>query len=208
MAQAFKATIVGVNGKLNAASAQYVFPTTAGIRVISETYGVTGALCTIIVPLSQVGGGFTNYQSSQSLDTVLANINGSTTSEGSAVFSQGILVEYTDKAAVNATATISAAELAKGYVTSTSAAATSITLPTATQLATQLGATKGTIFTFYVDNTAGANTVTVVVGSGIVAASALTGGTTLTVSASATVGIGTFQIVFSSATAGVLSRIA
>jgi len=194
MAQAFKATIVGVNGKLNAASAQYVFPTTAGIRVISETYGV--------------GGGFTNYQSSQSLDTVLANINGSTTSEGSAVFSQGILVEYTDKAAVNATATISAAELAKGYVTSTSAAATSITLPTATQLATQLGATKGTIFTFYVDNTAGANTVTVVVGSGIVAASALTGGTTLTVSASATVGIGTFQIVFSSATAGVLSRIA
>jgi hypothetical protein len=207
MAQAFKATIVGVNGRLQTAT-QYVFPTTAGIRVITETYGVAGALCTIIVPASQVGGGFTNFQSSQSLDTVLANINGSTTSEGLAIFSQGILVEHTNTAAVNATATISAAELAKSYVTSTSALATTITLPTATQLATQLGATRGTVFTFYVDNTAGANTVTVGVATGIVAASALTGGTTLTVSASATVGIGTFQIVFSSATAGVLSRVA
>jgi hypothetical protein len=208
MAQAFKATIVGVNGKLNTASAEYVFPTTAGIRVITETYGVAGALCTIIVPASQVGGGFTNFQSSQSLDTVLANINGATTSEGSAIFSQGILIEHTNTAAVNATATISAAELAKGYVTSTSAAATTITLPTATLLGTQLGASKGTVFTFYVDNTAGANTVTVAVGVGIVTQSVLTGGETLTIANSATEGIGTFQIVFSSATAAVLSRIA
>jgi hypothetical protein len=207
MAQAFKATIVGVNGRLQTAT-QYVFPTTAGIRVITETYGVAGALCTIIVPASQVGGGFTNFQSSQSLDTVLANINGATTSEGSAIFSQGILVEHANTAAVNASATISAAELAKGYVTSTSALATTITLPTATLLGTQLGASKGTVFTFYVDNTAGANTVTVAVGVGIVTQSVLTGGETLTIANSATEGIGTFQIVFSSATAGVLSRIA
>jgi hypothetical protein len=208
MAQAFKATIVGSSSSGLFTSPQVqVFPTTAGIRVMDEVK-VTGALCTIIVPNSQVGGGFMNFYSSQSLDTVLANINGSTTSEGSAIFSQGILVEHANTAAVNSTATISAAELAKGYVTSTSAAATTITLPTATLLATQLGATKGTVFTFYVDNTAGANTVTVGVGSGIVTQSVLTGGETLTIANSATEGIGTFQIVFSSATAAVLSRIA
>jgi hypothetical protein len=208
MAQAFKATIVGSSSSGLFTSPQVqVFPTTAGIRVMDEVK-VTGALCTIIVPNSQVGGGFMNFYSSQSLDTVLANINGATTSEGSAIFSQGILVEHANTAAVNATATISAAELAKGYVTSTSAAATTITLPTATLLGTQLGATKGTVFTFYVDNTAGANTVTVAVGVGIVTQSVLTGGETLTIANSATEGIGTFQIVFSSATAAVLSRIA
>lgn len=207
MAQAFKVTVVGVNGNTQT-GVSTVFPTTAGVRVISNTYNVATANCTVIVPQSQVGGGFVNFQVSETLDTVLALINGTTSSTGQAVFSQGVLVEHTNKAAVNSTATITAAELAKGYVTSTSAAATTITLPTATLLATELGATQGTVFTFYVDNTAGANTVTVAVGSGIVAASALTGGTTLTVSASATVGIGTFQIVFSSATAGVLSRVA
>lgn len=71
-----------------------------------------------------------------------------------------------------------------------------------------MGASKGTVFTFYVDNTAGANTVTVAVGVGIVTQSVLTGGETLTIANSATEGIGTFQIVFSSATAAVLSRIA
>lgn len=207
MAQAFKITVVGVNGASQTSNSQVV-PTTAGVRVISNTYNVATANCTVIVPQSQVGGGFTNFQVSETLDTVLALINGTTSSTGQAVFSQGVLVEHTNKAAVNSTATISAAELAKGYVTSTSAAATTITLPTATQLATQLGATQGTIFTFYVDNTAGANTVTVGVGSGIVTQSVLTGGETLTIAASATEGIGTFQIAFSSATAAVLSRLA
>jgi hypothetical protein len=207
MAQAFKVTVVGVNGFAQTSNEQ-VFPTTAGVRVIENTWNVATANCTVIVPQSQVGGGFTNFQVTETLDTVLALINGTTSSTGQAVFSQGILIEHANTAAVNATATIAAAELAKGYVTSTSAAATTITLPTATQLATELGATRGTVFSFYVDNTAGASTVTVAVGSGIVAASALTGGTTLTVSASATVGIASFQIVFSSATAGVLSRLA
>ena len=207
MAQAFKVTVVGVNGFAQTSNEQ-VFPTTAGVRVIENTWNVATANCTVIVPQSQVGGGFTNFQVTESMDTVLAEINGASVSSGQAVFSQGVLVEHTNKAAVNATATISAAELAKGYVTSTSAAATTITLPTATQLATELGATRGTVFSFYVDNTAGASTVTVAVGTGIVAGSALTGGTTLTVTASATVGIGSFQIVFSSATAGVLSRLA
>ncbi len=114
----------------------------------------------------------------------------------------------TTATAINATATVTAAQLAGGLLTSTSAAATTMTLPTATLLGTQLKASQGTSFKFYVDNTAGANTVTVAVGSGIVAAApVITGGATLTVAASATQGIGIFEIVFSSATAAVLYRI-
>ena len=50
--------------------------------------------------------------------------------------------------AINSTATATAAQVAGGTITSTSAAATSITLPTATLLATQLNATQGTSFIF------------------------------------------------------------
>lgn len=107
---------------------------------------------------------------------------------------------------INATATATVAQVAGGIITSTSAAATSITLPTATALALALGATKGTIFDFVVDNSAGANTVTIVVGSGIVA-SGFPGTNTLTLAASATIGIATFRLTFISATAATLARI-
>ena len=114
----------------------------------------------------------------------------------------------TTATAINATATATAANIKGGLITSTSALATSITLPTATLLGTALNATKGTSFDFIVDNTAGANTVTIVVGVGIVAAApVITGGATLTVAASATQGIGIFRVVFSSAEAAVLFRI-
>ncbi len=66
-------------------------------------------------------------------------------------------------AAINATATASAADVATGYITSTSAAATTITLPTGTALGAAIGATRGTVLELYVDNTAGANTVTMAV---------------------------------------------
>ena len=110
--------------------------------------------------------------------------------------------------AVNTTGSITAAELAGGLITSTSASTVTATLPTATLLATQLGAVQGTIFEFVVDNTAGANTVTVAVNTGIVVCSGVvTGSNTLTVAASATTGIGVFRLVFSSATAAVLYRL-
>ena len=54
-------------------------------------------------------------------------------------------------AAINATATATAAEVATGYITSTSAAATTITLPTGTLLGAALGATRGTTLDLYVD---------------------------------------------------------
>ena len=113
--------------------------------------------------------------------------------------------------AINATGVATAAQVVTGYITSTSAAPTSITLPTGTLLGAALGAAKGTIFDLYIDNTAGASTVTIVVAvNGILStAAADTAGSfgDLTVASGAT-GIGRFTIMFSSATAYVFTRTA
>ena len=115
-------------------------------------------------------------------------------------------------AAINATATATAAEVATGYITSTSAAATTITLPTGTLLGAALGAARGTVMDLYIDNTAGANTVTIAVATnGILSAAAAAGsgaGAGLLTVASGTTGIGRFTIMFSSATAYVFTRTA
>jgi len=114
-------------------------------------------------------------------------------------------------AAINATATATAAEVATGYITSTSAAATTITLPTGTDLGTAIGATKGTVLDLYIDNTGGASTVTIAVATnGILStAAADTPGSfgDLTV-ASGVTGLARFTIMFSSATAYVFTRTA
>jgi hypothetical protein len=115
-------------------------------------------------------------------------------------------------AAINATATATAAEVATGYITSTSASPTTITLPTGTLLGTALGATAGTTLDLFVDNTAGASTVTMAVATnGILSAAAAAGsgaGAGLLTVPSGVTGIGCFRIMFSSATAYVFSRIA
>lgn len=113
--------------------------------------------------------------------------------------------------AINATGTATAAQVADGYITSTSAAATTITMPTGTLLGAALNASQGTSFDLYVDNTAGANTVTMAVATnGILStAAADTAGSfgDLTIAAGAT-GIGRFTIMFSSPTAYVFTRTA
>jgi len=106
--------------------------------------------------------------------------------------------------AINSSATATAAQLGGGWITSTSAAATTITLPTATLIATQIGGAQGTRFPFTIDNTAGANIVTVAVSTGITAVSQVTGGTTLTVPIGKQA---TFFLTFSSATVAELGRI-
>lgn len=109
--------------------------------------------------------------------------------------------------AVNVTGDVTAAQLAGGLITSTSAAAVTATLPTATLLATQLGAVRGTVFDFVVDNSAGANTVTVAVNTGItVGTAAITGGDTLTVSTANKIAV--FKLVFTSTTTAILRRTA
>ena len=113
--------------------------------------------------------------------------------------------------AINATGTATAAQVADGYITSTSAAATTITLPTGTLLGRALNATRGTSLDLYIDNTAGASTVTMAVATnGILStAAADTAGSfgDLTVAAGAT-GLARFTIMFSSATAYVFTRTA
>jgi len=114
-------------------------------------------------------------------------------------------------AAINATATATAAEVATGYITSTSAAATTITLPTGTLLGAAINAVRGTVLELYVDNTAGASTVTIAVAvNGILStAAADTPGSfgDLTIAAGVT-GLARFTIMFSSATAYVFTRTA
>ena len=114
-------------------------------------------------------------------------------------------------AAINATATATAAQVATGYITSTSALGTTITLPTGTDLGTAIGAVRGTVLELYVDNTAGASTVTMAVATnGILSSAAAdTAGSfgDLTIAAGAT-GLARFTIMFSSATAYVFTRTA
>ena len=118
---------------------------------------------------------------------------------------------HPSKAAINATATATAAQVATGYITSTSASPTTITLPTGTLLGAAIGATQGTVLDLYVDNTAGASTVTVAVATnGILSSAAAdTAGSfgDLTIAAGAT-GLACFRIMFSSATAYVFTRTA
>lgn len=107
--------------------------------------------------------------------------------------------------AVDVTATTTGVAIAKGLITSTSAAAVALTLPLATDLATAIGAVQGTSVDFMVDNSAGANTVTVTPNTGITAVTAVvTGGATLTVASGA---VGIFRIFFTSATVAKIARI-
>jgi len=114
--------------------------------------------------------------------------------------------------AVNATATLTAAQVASGYITSTSAAAVTMTLPTGTLLGTYLGAKQGYEFEFIIDNTAGASTVTLAVAvNGILSAAAAAGsgaGFGLLTVPSGVTGQAQFTLMFSSATAYTFSRTA
>lgn len=114
--------------------------------------------------------------------------------------------------AANATATLTAAQVATGYITSTSAAAATLTLPTGTLLGAALGAVQGTVHELCIDNTAGASTVTMAVAvNGILSAAAAAGAGAgaglLTVPAGVT-GQARFTLMFSSATAYTLTRTA
>lgn len=123
----------------------------------------------------------------------------------------GFVFDSGNSAAINATATATAAQVATGRITSTSGAATTITLPTGTLLGAQLGATAGTVFDLLIDNTAGANTVTIAVGTDMVLSSAAvdTGASfgDLTVASGAT-GLAMYRIMFSSATTAAFTRVA
>lgn len=138
--------------------------------------------------------------------------NGTVKFNGAATFAVANVSGHASTAAINSTATATPAQVATGYITSTSGSATTITFPTGTLLGAQLGATQGSVFRLYVDNTAGANTVTMAVAvNGILSAAAAAGSTAnfglLTVPSGVT-GLAEFTLMFSSATAYVFSRTA
>ncbi len=117
-----------------------------------------------------------------------------------------VIVRRPSPVAINSTATATVDQILSGYITSTSAAATTITTPTATALAAAFNAVRGTSIDFMIDNSAGANTVTLALDASItVNTPAITGGATLTVSVANA--IGTFRIIFTSATTAKIFRI-
>jgi hypothetical protein len=120
-------------------------------------------------------------------------------------------VDHPTTAPINATATATADQVATGWITSTSGAATTITLPTGTLLGQRLGASKGFVFNLYIDNTGGANTVTIAVATnGILSTGAAdTAGSfgDLTVASGAT-GLACYRLMFSSPTAYAFTRTA
>lgn len=144
-------------------------------------------------------------------------VTGTSSFTGLATFTAGIqslvanIGGHATKAAINSSATATAAQVATGYITSTSAAGTTITLPTGSLLGAALGASQGTTFELYVDNTAGASTVTIAVAvNGILSDAAATTAASfgqLTV-ASGVTGLARFTLMFSSATAYVFTRTA
>jgi hypothetical protein len=110
--------------------------------------------------------------------------------------------------------TLTAAQVATGYVKCASASAITLTLPTGTLLGAYLGAQQGDSFELIIDNTAGTSTGVVTIGVGtnaVLSAAAVAGSTAnfglITVPVGAT-GIGVFRILFASGTAYVFSRVA
>lgn len=122
-------------------------------------------------------------------------------------------------AAVNTSATLTAAQVAGGYITTTSAAGVTMTMPTGTLLGAAVTAVRGMVLELYIDNTAGASTVTMAVGTNAVQSDWDNQITTATASvtpaaitpltiASGTSGFARYTIMFASATAYVFSRTA
>lgn len=157
-----------------------------------------------------------NVIMSGTVATGAQTITGAMTVSGLSTLSGGVNIvggstrTYTPVAA-NSTATLTAAQVAAGYITSTSGAATTLTLPTGTLLGAAVGATQGTTLELYIDNTAGANTVTMAVAvNGILSAGAAAVAASfglLTIPSGVT-GQARFTIMFSSATAYTFTRTA
>ena len=116
------------------------------------------------------------------------------------------VLHRTNLTAINATGTITAAQLSSGTITCNSAVAVSLTLPTATLLATHFSASQGYYLDFMIDNTASTSlgVVTLVLGSGFTTLAVITGSNTMTTAIGK---VGVFRIYFSSATAAFLVRL-
>lgn len=199
---------LGGNSSSTITSGASYVNTVIGSSIISTANSSTTAWAANLVvnPLGAItlGGGGATLTKSTTLFVGAAIATGGTNytgyfDTGQVNIVSGLTVGGTLNA-INSSATATAAQVAGGTITSTSAAPTTITMPTATLLATQLGAVQGTKFTFTVDNSAGASTVTVALGTGMT--SGLTAGLTIVAGKAFT-----YTIYFTSTTACVMSQI-
>ena len=139
------------------------------------------------------------------IGTLTGNVTGNIAGSGS--------ITHDTTVAIAATATLTAAQVATGYITVTSATAVALTLPTGTLLGAALGAVKGTVFDLYIDNTASTSSgvVTIAVATNGILSTAATdtpgsfGDLTVAIGA---IGLARFTLMFSSATAYVFTRTA
>jgi hypothetical protein len=222
-ASQIKLTVIGYNVTAYAAPQNQLFNTTFIAKCYPYVAGsgdgvniMTGANTTVeCYNGGPAGAGTIKYYVSQTLDQIVALANVDTTpslsvvgtfsASGFATFGSGVIFERT-AVAINTSATIADGDMTKGYFTSTSASPVTITLRTATQLATELGAVAGSSYKFIIDNSAGASTVTLAVATGVtVGTTALTGGDSLTLSTAQAVGA--WELIFTSATAAKLRRV-
>lgn len=195
-----------------------IFP--SGNQFVIYGKALKGVLPTDLATLGQAGdlsaNNATTGNNTHSGTETFSNATGVTTDtltarSASFVTINRALAQGHTTAAINSTATATAAQVATGYITSISGAATTITLPTGTLLGAALGATQGTIHDLYIDNTAGANTVTIAVAvNGILSAlaSAVAASAGLLTVPSGVTGQACYRLMFSSATAYTFTRIA
>lgn len=109
--------------------------------------------------------------------------------------------------AVNSTATLTAAQVNTQCLTSTSAAAVTATLPSASSILTNINGVVGTTERLVVINT-GPNTFTIALPATITTASAVTGGNNLVVAAAGSVpGSGVFELLWVTTTAAIIYRL-
>jgi hypothetical protein len=153
----------------------------------------TGSIIYLINPILTSNGVVASYSTASTPAQVAALVS-------STNVSSPVTTAYTTSA------TVTASDLAGGLLSNTGTVAITLTLPTTSLIAAQVGATTGSILEFAVLNNASGGTVTMAVGSGMTA-SDFPGTNTLTRTASATVGIARFRITFLSASASILTRI-
>jgi hypothetical protein len=200
---------VAALGVVTSASANAVSVGLAGAT--NPAFNVDASTATQAAGLNVIGAATGGTVALNAIDSG-ANTSISISPKGTGLLTLKTMVNKYTPQAINATAAATAAQVASGYITSTSAAATTITLPTGTLLGAALGAVQGTAFELYIDNTAGANTVTMAVAvNGILSAAAAAGagaGAGLLTIPNGVTGQACFTLMFSSATAYTFSRTA
>ncbi len=196
----FSAPQLFANGAVGAPSISFsASPTNGRYRVSATQTGeaIGGAL----VGGWDTNGAFTN--------AIAEQVAGAGVAVDAALLKDGSFITVPTPAAINVSATATAAQMLGGVITSTSAAAVALTTPTAASIYAliQGGGAVGKGFYLSIDNSVGANTVTLTLDASITApVGAITGGNDLTVTTTHKVGL--FWFYFVSATAAHVFRVA